>query len=124
MAHVGRMLWHCVSFACVLPVACGASWETDLFRGVKIRHSDVIALGRDTESQALRARQRLQSERVCDAPLPICCDWRAGFAEASQRQAVCAACAVSPVVVRRLRRKGVGDERALVRCAWDLVCGH
>jgi hypothetical protein len=71
MVRVECKFWLCVCFVCALPFARGTPWETELLRGVKIRHSDAIALGRDAESQATRARHCQQSERVCDSVLPI-----------------------------------------------------
>lgn len=63
MVRVECKFWLCVCFVCALPFARGAPWETELLRGVKIRHSDAIALGRDAESQATRDLQELRSAR-------------------------------------------------------------
>lgn len=58
----------CLAWA--LPAACGAPWETELFRGVKIRHSDAISLGRDAQSEALRDLERIRSARPFPKSLP------------------------------------------------------
>jgi len=58
-----RVLWSCVCAAWAVSVECGSPWETELLRGVKFRHSDALALGRDAESQALQDLKGIRHAR-------------------------------------------------------------